>query len=372
MTQKIMFSMKWIIFSMVGVTLAAGVILIHEYHKSEGIRFVSNMGVGWNLGNTLDSHGKDRMDADPAVYETYWGNPVTTKGHIEDIKAAGFKTIRIPVTWYDHMDENGNIDKEWLARVSQVVDMVLQEDMYAIIDLHHEDWLVPTYENSENATFLLAAVWTQIADNFKDYDQRLLFEGFNEVRLIGTDDEWNAGTTEARKIVNLYNQVFVETVRNTGGLNKNRYLMVAPYCHSAEREALEEFVIPEDNHLIVSIHEYVPYKFTMKEDGNSDWNPNNVQDTEEIDEVMSNLSEFFTSRNIPVIISEFAAADRGNTQARTAWAQYYVNSAKDKDIMCIWWDEGSKKGETKRFQLYDRRERKWIFPEIVKVLTNNQ
>lgn len=370
MTKKTTFLMKWIIFSMAVLTLAASIFIIHEYKKSEGIRFVSNMGAGWNLGNTLDCHGKGKEKGDPSVYETYWGNPVTTKEHIQDIKAAGFKTVRIPVTWYEHMDETGNIDREWLERVSQVVDMVLQEDMYAIIDLHHENWLEPTTENSENAVFLLKTVWTQIGDYFKDYDQRLLFEGFNEVRLIGTEDEWNAGTGEAREIVNLYNQVFVDTVRKTGDLNKNRYLMVAPYCHSAEREALEEFTIPDDDHLIVSIHEYVPYKFTMKKDGNLHWDEHNAQDTEEINEVMDNLSEFCTSKQIPVIISEFATADRGNTMDRVEWTQYYVKSAKDKEIMCIWWDEGGKKGKTKRFQLYDRHERKWIYPEIVKVLTH--
>lgn len=372
MTKQITFSMKWIIFNVICLSLIAGGILMFEYNKSEGMRFVSNMGAGWNLGNTLDAHGKGIEKGDTSVYETYWGNPITAKENIADIKKAGFGTVRIPVTWYEHMDEGGEIDKEWLERVGEIVDMVLQEDMYAIVDLHHEDWLSPTYVNSEKAILLLNNVWSQISKYFKDYDQRLIFEGFNEVRLIGTDAEWNEGTVEAREIVNVYNQVFVETVRKAGGNNTDRYLMIAPYCHSAERQALEDFVFPDDQRLIVSIHEYVPYRFTMKVDGDLDWNENDLQDTEKIDEVMNNLSEIFTSKKKPVIISEFATADKNNTKARVAWAEYYVKAAKDKGIMCIWWDEGSRKGEKKRFQLYDRYERKWLYPEIVKVLVDNQ
>ncbi len=341
---------------------------IYTYKKSEGIRFVKNMGAGWNLGNSLDVSGKGEINALPEVYELFWGNPLTTKAMIDVVKASGFNTVRIPITWYEHMDENGIIDEKWMYRVQEVVDYVIDNDMYAIIDVHHDKWFMLTYENEENAEKVLHSTWLQIAQHFASYDERLIFEAMNEPRLFDTEFEWNAGTKEARAVLNNLNAAFVNVIRTSHSQNANRYLMVAPYCNSSDEEALDDFKLPKDERIIISIHEYVPYEFTMKADGTSIWSKDNKKDTQKIDQVFDRLYQNFIRKGIPVIISEFGAVDKNNLESRLEWTNYYVSAAREKKIMCIWWDEGSKEDEKGRYKLLNRYTLKWEHPKIVKTL----
>ncbi|WP_129596706.1 glycoside hydrolase family 5 protein [Anaerophilus nitritogenes] len=362
-------SRKWILSKLyciiVAVLILSIILFIYTYNQSEAIRFVKKMKVGWNLGNSLDVHKTGIRNGDPKMYETFWGNPVTTKEIIDEIKSSGFNTIRIPVTWYEHMDEEGIIDSNWMDRVQEVVDYVIDNDMYAIINIHHDPWFIPTYENQKNVKKILCSTWKQIAQKFKDYDNHLIFEAMNEPRLIDTEFEWNAGTKEARKVLNYLNESFVETIRSAPNQNKKRYLMIAPYCNSSDQEALEDFILPNDKRIIVSIHEYVPYEFVMKKDGTRMWSKENTKD---IDEVMNNLYDYFISKRIPVIISEFGAVNKNNLKARLEWVKYYVTAAKEKNIMYIWWDEGSSKDKKGRYELFDRHHLKWEYPQIVQIL----
>ncbi|MFZ2539983.1 MAG: glycoside hydrolase family 5 protein [Oscillospiraceae bacterium] len=326
------------------------------------------MNAGWNLGNSLDVHSTSILNGDPEIYEIFWGNPVTTKAMIDEIKASGFKTIRIPVTWYEHMNEKGIIDKNWMIRVQEVVDYVIDNDMYAIIDIHHDKWFMPTYENQENAKKILCSTWSQIAHHFENYDEHLIFEAMNEPRLVETEFEWNAGNEEAREVLNNLNASFVETIRTAPNENKKRYLMIAPYCNSSDEEALDEFIIPKDNHIIVSIHEYIPYNFTMNENGTKIWSKDDKNDTQNIDDNFKRLYKRFVRKGIPVIISEFGAANKNNIESRLEWTKYYTSAARKKNIMYVWWDNGSNIQKEGKYELLDRHNLKWEFPEIVNIL----
>ena len=172
---------------------------------------VDEMKIGWNLGNSLEAAPPENKEtATIKEFEENWGNPITTKEMILKVKETGFNTIRIPVTWWKKTDatDNYKIDVEWLKRVKEVVDYVYEEGMYVIINAHHEDdWLIPVEEDLEERKTIMKNIWTQVAEYFKDYDYHLLFETMNEVRLIGTEFEWNEGTKEARDIMTHRTQI---------------------------------------------------------------------------------------------------------------------------------------------------------------------
>ena len=154
--------------------------------------FVISLGAGWNLGNTFDAtnafHLKDEMD-----YEKTWVGVMTDPRVFDALKTAGFKSVRIPVSWHNHVSgENFTISKSWLARVREVVDWALDRGLFVIINTHHDNekaYLYPDEEHLDNSLHYLRSVWTQLADAFRDYDERLIMESMNEPRLAGTDIE---------------------------------------------------------------------------------------------------------------------------------------------------------------------------------------
>ncbi|MDO5558800.1 MAG: glycoside hydrolase family 5 protein [Oscillospiraceae bacterium] len=330
------------------------------------------MKVGWNLGNTLDALPHFTVKMHVGDYETSWGNPKTDKEMIDDIKKAGFNIVRIPVTWTGHIGDapDYRIDIDWFQRVEAVIDYVLDNNMQAIINLHHEDWYTPTSGNFEAAADKLEKLWTQIAVYFSGYDSQLIFEGLNEPRLIGTEYEWNGGNVDSWDIVNRLNKIFVRAIRNTGGLNKTRKLMIPTYAASCCESAINAFIIPEGEHdnIIVSVHAYIPYDFALNGDGTSEWSSENKKDTYDIDHLIDLLYTRFTSNGIKVIISEFGAVDKNNKNDRTQWVNYFISQASQKNIACIWWDNCSFTGDGELFGLYDRNSKKWVHPEIVQAM----
>lgn len=332
-------------------------------------RFVKQLGPGLNLGNTLDTHNLHFETNNPSDFETYWGNPATTKEMIEDIKQAGFDVLRVPVTWYEHMDENDIIDKAWLDRVQQVVDYGLQADMHVILNAHHDSWYTPDDEHLPKARERMQRLWSQIAEQFKEYDQRLLFESMNEPRLIGEREEWSEGTQRAREIINELNDIFVRTIRESGRENSDRYLILPTYCAQVYEAALKDFCMPEGNRLILSVHLYSPYDFALNIQGTSEFDDENSMDTEEIDKIFENLNRFFVNKGVPVIITEFSAVDKKNEQQRTDWARYIRKKAEKLGIACVWWDAGPGEEDGKPFPLYNRYTRKWLFPDLKEALT---
>jgi len=337
--------------------------------ERETRNFVKQLGPGFNLGNTLDTHDLHFETNDPSDFETYWGNPVTTKEMLEDIKSAGFDVLRVPVTWYEHMDENDIIDPIWLERVRQIADYGLEAGMYVIINAHHDDWYIPDDEYLPKARERMEALWRQISERFKEYDQKLLFESMNEPRLIGETEEWREGTPRSREIINALNEIFVRTIRESGGKNADRYLILPTYCAKPYEEALKDFRLPEGNRLIASIHLYSPYSFTLNMQGTSEFDREEPADTEEIDKIFEDLNRFFISNGVSVIITEFSAVDKKNEQQRAAWARYVGKKAESLGIACVWWDAGPGEEEGKPFPLYNRYTRKWLFPDLLEALT---
>lgn len=358
------------------VTEAAEETSVKDTHTNDEMRdmtaaqVVAEMKIGWNLGNTLDAVNESiPAGSEISKYETAWGNPVTTKTMIDMVKNAGFNVLRVPVTWFQHLGEapDYTIDEAWLDRVQEVVNYGIDNDMYVILNLHHEEWHMPTYDNLEAAKTQLAAVWKQIAERFGGYDEHLIFEGMNEPRLKGTPLEWTGGDEESRDCINQLNQVFVDTIRASGKNNPKRSLMVPTYAASTEPKVLDEFIVPDDDRVIVSVHAYTPYSFSLADNGTAEWSVNNTADTNDIDLVMARVEDRFLKNDIPVVIGEFGTRNRFNTEPRTAHAEYYVKKAKEYGIPCVWWDNNAfVTGET--FGLLNRAELTWRYPEIIEAL----
>lgn len=323
---------------------------------------VKEMKIGWNLGNTLDSTSKSIG----VNVEMAWGNPKTTQEMIDTIIDQGFNVIRIPVSWGGQMGgaPTYNVLPAWMDRVQEVVDYAYSRGVYVIVNIHHEDWHFPSEENKDAAAEHLTALWTAIATRFRDYDEHLIFEGMNEPRKVGTNVEWNGGDKEGRDVVNYLDQVFVDAVRATGGNNTIRNLMVPGYAASSSDTALKGIVLPQDDHLIVSVHAYTPYDFALNTAGRSTWD----NDTRDIDHLMELLDELFLSKGVPVIIGEFGAMNKDNEQERVQWARYYVGKAREYGVPCIWWDNNAFEGDGENFGLFNRRELTFPYPDLLKAL----
>ena len=234
-----------------------------EVNKMSSSEIVADIKVGWNLGNTLDSYNTKTSDA-----ETGWGNPKTTKAMIDAVQQAGFNAVRIPVSWTDHISDDGTIDSAWMARVKEVVDYAYDNGMYVILNVHHDDytWLKPLYSEQAAVEKKLMNIWKQICSTFGEYDHHLIFEGMNEPRVVGSPNEWSGGTPEERDVINQLFAKFVETVRSTGGLNADRTLIITSHAQSITEEAVSAVKVPDDDHIIVSIHSYAPWDFCGTED----------------------------------------------------------------------------------------------------------
>lgn len=331
--------------------------------RQRRLREVAQMGGGINIGNSLDVVGlrKRKPQALPEEFEVYWGNPKMTPELFQAIAEKGFGTVRIPVSFAEHMDERGIIEPVWLERVAQVVDWALETGLYVIIDTHHEEWLVPTVEREEEVTAKLCTIWEQLAEIFREKGDHLLFEGMNEPRVRGTKEEWEGGTAETREVVNRLNEAFVRTVRRIGGNNEQRWLLVAPYGNSYQTEALEQLKIPEDDHIIVSVHAYIPYHFTLDDDGEKEFDPNG-EDAEKIDQLMEDIHRIFYRRGIPVMITEFGCHEKPDENERLEWAEYYIEAAGRLSVPCIWWDNG------KNSQIVNRETFAWPHQELTECL----
>ena len=329
---------------------------------------VKGMKIGWSLGNTLDAQQlKWTKVDDPIQFETSWGNVQTTQQIIDTVKSAGFNVIRIPITWESHVGDapDYKINEKWMARVKEVVDYAYGDGTYVIINLHHEEWHFPSEENYPAASEKLKAMWIQIAAEFQDYDQHLIFEGLNEPRMKGTGQEWTGGTPEAREVINKLNADFVATIRAQSGNNPDRCLMIPTIAASGDAPALSGFTVPDDDKVIVSIHAYKPYNFALNITGTAEFNVD--ADKGEIDTIMNNIKTNFLDKGIPVVIGEYGMMNKNNTEARAAALDYYLSAAKELGVPCVWWDNGAFDGNGENFGILDRSTCTWKYPELMDV-----
>lgn len=351
-------------------TSAAEVITAHqgEIKDISSLELVKDMKIGWSLGNTLDGGGKSSKGSSPETIERAWGNPVTTKEMIDEIKNAGFNVLRIPTTWDWSTGDapDYKISDEWLARVKEVVDYGMANDMYVILNIHHETWHYPTEDNYEAASDRLKKVWTQIGNYFENYDEHLIFEGLNEPRVIGSDEEWAGGSDATREVVNKLDADFVSTIRSLGGNNKLRHLMIPGYAASSSEVALKALKIPEnDDKLIVSVHAYIPYNFALSDSKQANkWIACKGGFTTDIDNLADLLKTLFIDKGQAVIIGEFGARSKDNEKYRAEWAKYYVTRMNTIGVPCVWWDNDAFTGSGELFGLFDRRTLEWRFPLV--------
>ena len=307
---------------------------------------MKKMYLGWNLGNTLD--------APPG--ETAWHNPKTTPEMIKKIHELGFETVRIPVSWHRHVDENDNIDPEFMERVNEVVDYVYGEGMYAILNIHHDDIrFQPTLEGHESGNAYIRRIWEQVAERFKDYGECLIFEAINEPRMLRNQYEWNLNLRDplclaALDYINEFDQTFVDTVRASGGFNPERFLMTPSYAAAPHHAFIPAFKVPNDpaDRIVISVHSYSPIQLCLMP--NPDVWEFNERCEHELDGIFQRLHKRFIENDIPVVIGEMGIWDKNNPEERYKWAKYFVGKAKELGMVTVWWDNGGRE-----YKLLDRR-----------------
>lgn len=312
---------------------------------------VANMGVGWNLGNTLESVWAGDTDGrDWRRWETGWGQPVTTEALIGMMRDAGFGAIRVPVSWGVHMDAEGKVYDEWMNRVQEVVDYVIDAGLYCIINIHHDTgadeelaWLVASPDAYARNKAIYEGLWMQIAERFGNYDQRLLFESFNEMLdegrswcfaslSVGYDEAIAKGAYDA---INAYNQSFVDVVRATGGNNAVRNLVVNTYgaCSGSGnwnphlQDPLKNMKKPSDpgDHIIFQVHNY-----PMIDDL--------AAMEQEVGQMLDDLETFLEPLGGPVIVGEWGTfSDNPTMENYCYYARYFVSECKRRGIGTFHW-----------------------------------
>ena len=337
------------------------------------VEFTKQMGVGWNVGNSLDAVGG----------ETNWGNPKITQQLIDSVKAAGFKTIRLPVAWSQFSDANKFvISSSWMNRVEEVVNYALNADLYVMVNIHWDGgWMQPKYSEQQYVNNRLAVMWKQIATRFRDYDDRVLFAGTNEVMITG---DYGTPTNEYYTVQNGFNQVFVDTVRATGGRNAYRQLVVQGFNTNIDH-AVNFAKIPKDvvpNRLTMEVHYYDPYQFTLDESNDNAYQWGNIAsdskktagwgDESWADGQFQKMKSKFIDKGVGVILGEYGAVSRPNVDKndtyRTYWNQYITKSASDRGLVPIYWDNGYTGNHS--FGLFDRNNGKQVYPKIISAIVN--
>jgi endoglucanase len=325
---------------------------------------------GWNVGNSLEAIGG----------ELAWGNPKITQLLIDSIKAAGFNSVRIPVAWSKFTDDSTfTIEQAWLNRVEEVVNYVLSNGMYAIINEHWDNgWIVPTYAMQEYVKNRLAKMWKQIAVHFRDYDYHLLFAGTNEVMKEG---DYGTPKTEYYTVQNSYNQTFVNTIRSTGGKNFYRFLVVQGFNTNIDY-TVKFFKIPTDvltHRLMVEVHYYDPYNFTLNANSNVvQWGEESPNSETWANETYANgqfkkMKSNFVDKGYAVILGEYGVISRLNlgseelnndfAKYRRYYIEYITTSIIKHGLVPFYWDNGY----TGNYSLgiFDRSTGAEVYPDIV-------
>ncbi len=328
------------------------------------------MGAGWNLGNSLEAIGG----------ETAWGNPLVTQQLINSVKAAGFKTIRIPVAWSQFSDANNFvINAAWLARVEEVLNYALNADMYVVMNEHWDGgWMQPKAAQQAYVNNRLKIMWTQIATRFQNYDERLLFAGSNEVMV---DGDYGTPTVEYYTVQNSFNQTFVDAVRATGGKNATRHLVVQGFNTNIDH-TVNFAKIPTDtvkDRLMMEVHYYDPYNFTLNASSNiTQWGKNATDPSKTetwanegyVDATFQKMKINFVDKGVGVILGEFGAISRntvaGHEAFRVYWNEYISQSAINHQLVPVYWDNGYTGDGS--MAVFDRNTGNQVYPAIIQAV----
>ncbi len=359
---------KVLLFSL----LACGAFSLQAQITESATDAVKNMGVGWNLGNTLDANKGAGKDFNATSYwgqqglesETYWGQPVTKPELFKMMKEAGFGAIRVPVTWFNHMDKDGNVDKAWMERVHKVVDYVIDNGLYCIINVHHDtgadskdhaSWIKADEKSYDAVKERYEGLWKQIATEFKDYGKELLFESYNE--MLDNYSSWcfasfnspskydAASATSSYNAINSYAKSFRDVVRATGGNNETRNLIVNTYAaangygnwNTHLTDPLTKLTLPEAaGHMIVEVHAYPNIQSRTIADIKK-----------EVDSMVKLMDDNFGSKDYPAIFGEWGTSNVDAGDGKTDYdarrelmfqfCEYFVQATKAKGMGTFFW-----------------------------------
>ncbi len=315
------------------------------------------MGPGWNMGNQMDAVSNG------VAGETVWGNPKCTQATFDAIKAAGLKSVRICVTWAGHIGDAPayRLDEKWLGRVEEIVGYAEKAGLVAIVNTHHDEssWqdISKAYNNStqnEKVKDEIFCVWTQIASRFADKGEWLVFESFNEIQDggWGWSTAFRANPQAQYKVLNEWNQVFVDAVRATGGNNATRWLGVPGYAANPGF-TIAGLVLPKDytdaNRLMVAVHDYDPYDYTLKDPLVAQWGHTadpqkrcSDRDEENVVAVFDQLKEAYLDKGIPVYLGEFGCSrhSAADLPYQEYYIEYFCKAAADRGLPMYLWDNG--------------------------------
>ena len=346
-----------------------------SYVEESAAQAVKNMGIGTNFGNCTDVVAMWlNMNSNSVTdFEKAWGQVPTTKPMVDFLKQNGFNSVRIPVTWFQHMKEDGTVDEAWMNRIQEIVDYVIDNGMYCILNVHHDTgadsddvkhWIKADEANYKENKEKFEYLWTQIATRFKNYDQHLVFEGYNE--MLDANNTWNAPkSTSSYKGLNGYAQSFVNAVRATGGNNETRNLIISTYAAANGDDVLSNLALPSDKvdgHIAVEVHTYAPWDWFAK----GKWD---ASCSKEIANMFTRLNSKFISKGIPCIIGEYGThgsksvsknSSASEIQAAADQAADIVKQAKAYGVATFYW--------VSIFDGTDRSVPQWTLPTVVEAM----
>ena len=379
--------MKKLLFIIVSLVLGLTACEAQEKKQrpmdNDAVQFAMTMGIGWNLGNQMDAHYGG------CSYEEGWGNKAATQQTFNGVANAGFKSVRIPVTWMGHIGPapTYTIEKAWLDRVAELVDMAHKAGLKAIINIHHDGfgasdtpskgyhWIdlpgaVKSEETNQRIKQQLTMVWLQIGQRFANYGDFLIFETLNEIQ----DGGWGGGANrtdggEQYRVLNEWNQVCVNAIRAAGGMNETRYIGVPGYVTNPDL-TVENLVLPEDvveNRLMVAVHSYDPWDFAGSAQY-QEWGHTGKDVVPGADEnayvgMLNRLYNMYVRRGIPVYFGEFGAVRRASAADepfRLYYFRYICKAMRDRRIPALYWDNGNSKGGNDGFGVINHQTGKYI------------
>ena len=342
------------------------VLLIIDYlnnlTKKTSIQIVNEMGIGYNLGHSFDSYLKSKTINNPDDAITLFGNPIPKKKLISNIKEYGFKTIRFPVTWIYFIDQSGNINPEWILRVKEVVKWIIEKNIYCILTIYADtkEWIIGIDSKDKYIN-----IWKQIAEEFKDFNEYLIFESMNEPTFLFLYD-YNYDT-----LLN-FTQSFVDTIRNSEKFNKERLLIISGMSSNIDLTCSERYKMPNDpaNKLAISINYYIPLEFVTSKVFWIDEDQWGTQDNyKELLENFIKLKNFYVNKGIPVVIGE-VGVETESTKELSSIREYLYSvfslSIEYEGIMACLWDTSNKNYGDMNY--YNRLTDEWYDDKIKNIL----
>jgi endoglucanase len=334
------------------------------------MQLVYDMGIGINLGNTFDSTGDWINSSEVRNFETAWGSPVITENMIKAYAEAGFRTMRIPVTWSNMLSSDYVIDTAWMDRIQQIVDWVIGNGMYAIVNLHHDSFIGELFPTNEAEGFKkYEAIWSQVSERFKDYSDYLIFESMNEP---GFDAIWNqyTGTQKQKErafdLINRINQRFVDLVRASGGNNAERHLLISAYYTNIGHANNGLTKMPDDpaGRCAISVHYYTPWTWVALEHdetwGKARWEWGTPEDYAELNSELDLMKTNYVDKGIPVIIGEYCMCSKKPKEYSDLWEIEVTRGIYERGMCPVYWDV---QGSATNF--FDRKTLTWGNPEVL-------